>query len=198
MPGYFIHLVAAPEEIRNSKLGALGLIAPDFWQKYAPTEEEYIEFFQGCEDFPTYEQILMLCSKEHGGTHFGVKSRCNTSTDFGIINQMIEENKIDSNNMFIKGFIQHLKVDEAFYTDRTYFDVDTYRLDYAVNNKKTIGRLHKEWDRTNLVITKWYPEAKNAIHKLPERACKVIAFTKGKLRYVNLEELHEFIEKMRI
>ena len=36
MPGYFIHLASAPEKLRNSKIGLLGIIAPDLWKKHTP------------------------------------------------------------------------------------------------------------------------------------------------------------------
>ena len=48
MPGYFIHLASAPEKLRNSKIGLLGIIAPDLWKKHTPTELEYNKLFSEC------------------------------------------------------------------------------------------------------------------------------------------------------
>ena len=72
MPGYFIHLASAPEKLRNSKIGLLGIIAPDLWKKHTPTELEYDKLFSKCViDKPRYEEVLLLCDASHGGTHFG-------------------------------------------------------------------------------------------------------------------------------
>ena len=44
MPGYFVHIASAPEDIRSSVVGVKGLIVADLWKKHTPSKEEYVQF----------------------------------------------------------------------------------------------------------------------------------------------------------
>ena len=47
MPGYFVHIASAPEDIRSSVVSVKSLIVSDLWKKHTPSKEEYVQFFKG-------------------------------------------------------------------------------------------------------------------------------------------------------
>lgn len=197
MPGYFVHIASAPDDIRSSTLGLKGLVAPDLWKKSTPTEEEYLTFFNGCEGAPSYQQILLLCSLEHGGTHFGSKPGDTNHADFELLKSLFSGGQLDANNMFFKGYVHHLRVDHDFYADESICNSNAFTADYAKDAKSAMDTLHKDWDNTNQALATWYPEVKNVISAMPSKVQKVIGFAEGKTKYVALDPMHSFVEAMR-
>ena len=179
MPGYFVHIASAPQDLRSSALGLKGLIAPDLWKKHTPTESEYFQFFTKCSDAPSYEQIKFLCSAEHGGTHFGSKLSDTNHADFAFISNLFTNGQLDVDNLFFKGYIHHLRVDKNFYADISVFNKEAYEKDSAIDKEVAIEDLHFDWD------------------KAPEEVQKVIGFAKGDTKYVTLDSMRHFIENMR-
>lgn len=197
MPGYFIHLASAPEDVRSSTLGLKGLIAPDLWKKHTPTENEYIQFFDKCPDAPSYEQVKFLCSIEHGGSHFGSEPGDTNHADFAFISTLFARNQFDKTNPFFKGYIHHLRVDKNFYADDSICDGETFDKDFTVDRKNAMTILHLDWDKTNFAISKWFPEVVEIVSTMPDEVQKVIGFTEGKTKYVALDPMKHFIEDMR-
>ena len=169
MPGYFVHIGSASDDVRSSALGLKGLIAPDLWKKHTPTESEYLQFFEGCPDAPSYEQVKLLCSAEHGGTHFGSKPSDTNHADFAFISDLFESGKLDANNLFFKGYVHHLRVDKNFYADASLCDAQAFENDRVINNEAAMA----------------------------EKVQKVIAFAEGSTKYVFLTPMKKFIQDMR-
>ena len=197
MPGYFVHIASAPQDLRSSALGLKGLIAPDLWKKHTPTESEYFQFFTKCSDAPSYEQIKFLCSAEHGGTHFGSKLSDTNHADFAFISNLFTNGQLDADNLFFKGYIHHLRVDKNFYADIPVFNKEAYEKDSAIDKKVAIEDLHFDWDKTNFAISNWYPEIVDLLSSAPEEVQKVIGFAKGDTKYVTINPMRHFIENMR-
>lgn len=198
MPGYFIHIGSAPEDVRSSTLGLKGLIAPDLWKKHTPTESEYIQFFDNCTDAPSYEQVKFLCSSEHGGTHFGSRPNDTNHANIEFLSAMFASGQFDSDNLFFKGYIHHLRVDREFYANPVLCNGTAFEKDLSIDKETTRTNLHHDWDKTNFAISSWYPEIINIVSTMPEQVQKVISFAKGDTKYVALTPLKQFIENMRI
>lgn len=197
MPGYFVHIASAPDDVRSSTLGLKGLIAPDLWKRHSPTESEYIQFFDNCHNAPTYEQVKFLCSVEHGGTHFGSEPGDTNHANFVFISTLFSTSQFDANNLFFKGYIHHLKVDEAFYADAALCNGTAFEKDFAIDKETAMADLHLDWNKTNFAISNWYPEVINLISTMPEEVQKVIGFAEGSTKYVALTQMKEFMENMR-
>ena len=197
MPGNFVHVPSAPNFIRNSELGFKGLIAPDLWKKSIPTREECLQFFQDDPGAPTYEQVQFLASETHGGTHFGSMASDTNHADFNFIRTLFECKMLDKNNPFFIGFVHHLRVDSDFYADSKICNILAFSKDAESNKEDAMQSLHADWDKTNRMIGEWYPEVLEMIDRFPEKARKVIKFIDGTPRYIELERMHEFIERMR-
>ena len=198
MPGYFVHIGSAPEDVRSSALGLKGLIAPDLWKKHTPTESEYHQFFDNFTEAPSYEQVKFLCSAEHGGTHFGSKPSDTNHADFEFLSTLFAQGQFDANNPFFKGYIHHLRVDKNFYADTSLCDGAAFEKDFAVDKEAAMANLHRDWDKTNFAISIWYPEVVNIVCTMPEKVQKVIDFAEGDTKYVALEPMKLFIENMRM
>lgn len=197
MPGFFVHLSSASDDLRNSSLGLKGLIAPDLWKKHTPTESEYLQFFANCTNAPSYKQVLFLCSDEHGGSHFGSEPGDTNHADFAYLAKLFANKQLDGNNMFFKGYIHHLRVDTNFYADSSICNGVAFDKDFAANKATTMSELHLDWDKTNFAIKTWYPEVSSLIATMPESVQQVIGFAEGNTKYVNLEPMKHFMEKMR-
>ncbi len=197
MPGYFVHIASAADDIRVSDLGLKGLIAPDLWKKSTPTKEEYTEFFNNCEGAPSYEQILLLCSLTHGGTHFGSRPGDTNHADFKLIKSLLSSGQLDERNMFFKGYVHHLRVDHDFYADESICNSKAFNADYANDAKLAMDTLHMDWDKTNQALATWYPEVKDIVSSMPINVQKVIGFAEGETKYVFLTPMHNFVEVMR-
>ena len=197
MPGYYVHIAAATDDLRSSILGIKGVIAPDLWKKHTPTESEYHEFFKNCLNVPTYEQVKKLCLPEHGGTHFGSEAGDTNHADFKLLETMFENGEFDANNLFFKGYIHHLKVDYIFYSNPSICDNVSFERDFAADSDKAMSDLHCDWDKTNYAISKWYSETKGIVSKMPEEVRKVINFVEGDCKYISLSPMKDFIEEMR-
>lgn len=197
MPGYFVHIASAPDDVRSSALGLKGLIAPDLWKKNTPTESEYLQFFENCPGAPSYEQVKLLCSAEHGGTHFGSKPGDTSHADFAFIANLFESGKLDANNLFFKGYVHHLRVDKNFYADATLCDGTTFENDRAVDKETAMATLHNDWNKTNFAISSWYPEVVDVVSTMPEKVQKVISFAEGSPKYIAFAPLKPFIQNMR-
>lgn len=196
MPGYLVHIVSASEDLRSSKLGFKGLIAPDLWKKHTPTYDEYLQFFYECFDAPSYEQVKLLCSDTHGGTHFGKKSSITNCADFAFIATLFATKQLDSENPFFKGYIHHLRVDKNFYADSSICDRISFNNDFVENRELARETLHNDWDKTNNSISQWYPEVRVMISALPRKAQDIIQFVDGIPQYISLDKMHIFIENM--
>lgn len=197
MPGYFVHIASAPEDVRSSTLGLKGLIAPDLWKWHTPTESEYFQFFDQCPDAPSYEQVKFLCSVEHGGTHFGSEPGDTNHADFTFLSTLFATGQFDADNLFFKGYIHHLRVDKTFYADTSLCDGTAFEKDYAVDKETAMEVLHLDWDKTNFAISNWYPEVVNVVSAMPEEVRKVIGFAEGNTKYVALTPMKLFIQDMR-
>lgn len=198
MPGYFVHIASAPEDVRSSVLGLKGLIAPDLWKKYTPTESEYLQFFDKCPGAPSYEQVKFLCSVEHGGTHFGSKPSDTNHADFAFLSTLFASNQFDTDNLFFKGYIHHLRVDKNFYANTSLCDGAAFEKDFAVDKDAAMADLHIDWDKTNFAISSWYPEVVDVVSTMPEKVQKVIGFAEGDTKYVALTPMRQFIQYMRL
>lgn len=197
MPGYFVHLGSAPESVRSSELGLKGLIAPDLWKWNTPSKEEYYEFFSGCvETAPSYQQILTLCDITHGGTHFGTSQGDTNHADFTLLKSMFSNGELPL-NQFMFGYIHHLRVDEKFYSRSDICDMHTFNKNYALDSQNAMDTLHLDWDKSNKVISEWYPEVVNAITDMPETVKNVVQFKDGAPVYISLNHLKEFMEDLR-
>ena len=196
MPGYFVHIASAPDDIRNSDEGLKGLIAPDLWKKSTPTEEEYLEFFKGCKNPPSYNQVLLICSLEHGGTHFGSKPGDTNHADFKKIKTLFLRGQFD-NSIFFKGYVHHLRVDHDFYSDESICNGKKFMDDCEKDEKSAVKELHLDWDKTNEALARWYPEVKKIVSTMPSKVQKVIGFAEGDTKYVALEPMHKFVEAMK-
>lgn len=197
MPGYYVHIASATDDLRSSILGIKGVIAPDLWKWHTPTELEYREFFTDCLNAPTYEQVKKLCSPEHGGTHLGSEVGDTNHANFKLLETMFDNGEIDANNLFFKGYVHHLKVDYIFYSNPSICDNVSFERDFATDKDKAMSDLHCDWDKTNYAISKWYPETKRIVLKMPEEVRKVINFVEGDCKYISLEPMKDFIEEMR-
>ena len=198
MPGHFTHIGSVPEDIRSSELGVIGVIAPDLWKKHTPTESEYTDLFGNCLDkAPGYEQVLKLCSIEHGGTHFGSEPGDTNHANFKLLTSMFNNGQLDKNNIFFKGYIHHLRVDHDFYANSALCNNVAFEKDFALDKDKAIADLHTDWDKTNFSISTWYPEVIDLIDYLPEEVKKVIKFVEGNCKYISASSMKEFIEDMR-
>lgn len=197
MPGYFVHISSAPEDVRSSTLGLKGLIAPDLWKKHTPTESEYIQFFDKCPDSPSYELVKFLCSIEHGGTHFGSNPSDTNHADFAFLSTLFAAGQFDADNLFFKGYIHHLRVDANFYANPLLCNGTAFEKDYSIDKETAMINLHLDWDKTNLAISSWYPEIANIVSTMPEKVQKVIGFAEGDIKYVALTPMKQFIEDMR-
>lgn len=197
MPGYFVHIASAPTDIRSSELGLKGLIAPDLWKKSTPSKEEYLAFFNGCKGVPSYQQVLLLCSTNHGGTHFGSKPSDTNHADFSMIASLFHNGQLDADSIFFKGYVHHLLADKTFYADESICNITRFNADYAIDAKTAKDNLHLDWDKTNHAIATKYPEIVPAVSILPTKAKKVIAFVEGIPMYVALEPMLHFIQSMR-
>ena len=197
MPGYFVHIASAPEDVRSSALGLKGLIAPDLWKKHTPTESEYLQFFAKCSDAPSYEQVKFLCSAEHGGTHFGSKASDTNHANFAFLSTLFASGQFDADNLFFKGYIHHLRVDKNFYADSSLCDGSAFEKDFAVDKDTAMADLHFDWDKTNFAISSWYPEVVDVVSTMPEKVQKVIGFAEGDTKYVALTPMRQFIQDMR-
>lgn len=197
MPGYFVHIASSPDDIRSSKLGIKGVIAPDLWKKHTPTELEYTSFFGDCLNAPSYEQVKSLCSIEHGGTHFVSKSSDTNHANFKLLEKMFEEGQLDATNLFFKGYVHHLKVDYNFYSNTLLCDNVEFERDFAADEKMAMSELHSDWDKTNFAISKWYPETIQIISTMPEKVRNVVNFVEGDCKYISLIPMKQFIEEMR-
>lgn len=196
MPGYFVHIASAPEDVRSSSIGLKGLIAPDLWKKHTPTETEYNQFFENCSEKPTYEQVKFLCSVEHGGTHFGPNPSYTNLADFALLANLFATAQLD-NNLFFKGYIHHLMVDKSFYADPSICDGVTFETDLATNKENAMKDLHLDWDKTNSAIAEWYPEVVDVVASMPKEIQKVIGFAEGPTKYVALAPMRQFMQNMR-
>lgn len=198
MPGNFTHVASATEDVRSSKIGILGVIAPDLWKKHTPTESEYIELFGDCLDqAPSYEQVLKLCSIEHGGTHFGSEPGDTNHANFKLLASMFKDGQFDANSIFFKGYVHHLRADKEFYSNPTLCNTAAFEKEFALDKNKAMADLHTDWDKTNFAISSWYPEIVDMIDYLPEDAKKVINFVEGDCKYISASSMKEFIEDMR-
>ena len=99
-PGYGIHTAALPEHLMGLLLAVLGMVAPDLWKKHTPSYEEYMAFFNSCQGAPTYEQVLLLCSSDHGGTHFGPEPSITNQADFFLLHDLFNTGRLDAENIF--------------------------------------------------------------------------------------------------
>lgn len=197
-PGYLVHTAAFdPKVLKQSKLALLGLIAPDFWKKHTPSKEEYLAFFGGCQGAPSYEQVLLLCSLDHGGTHFGSNPRETDHADFSLLRSMFSTGQLDAENIFFYGYVHHLLADKMFYANRLICDQAKFSEDRSIDSNAALARLHNDWDKTNAEIIAWFPEVKLAISTMPSEVQKVIGFAEGPPTYVALEHMRRFIEMMR-
>ncbi len=198
MPGNFTHVSSVPEDVRSSEIGVIGVIAPDLWKKHTPTKSEYAYLFRNCLDkAPSYEQVLKLCSIKHGGTHFGSEPGDTNHADFKLLKSMFEDGEFDSNSLFFKGYIHHLRVDYEFYSNPTLCNNVAFEKDFALEKNKAMTELHADWDKTNFAISSWYPEVIDLIDYLPEEAKKVIKFVEGECKYISTFSMKDFIEDMR-
>lgn len=197
MPGYFVHIASAPEDVRSSKLGCKGLIAPDLWKKHVPTEKEYADFFADCPGAPSYEQVKFLCSTEHGGTHFGSEPGDTNNANFVVLTTLFATMQLDANNPFFKGYVHHLRVDATFYADESICNATAFNNDFAADKKKAMDDLHLDWDKTNFAIFNWYPEVVKVVSSMPAEVQKIIAFVEGDTKYVALEPMRAFMQNMR-
>jgi len=196
MPGYFVHLASAPEDVRSSEIGLKGLIAPDLWKKKTPTVEEYLDFFAGCFDAPSYAVVKSLCDLKHGGTHFGSEPGDTNHADFTFLSELFAKGILEE-SLFFKGFIHHLRVDKNFYADSSICDATAFDKDFIADEQKAMNDLHLDWDKTNYALSCWYPEVVELISGMPEKVQNVIQFVEGKTKYVALEPMKRFIEGMR-
>lgn len=197
MPGYFVHIASAPDDVRSSTIGLKGLIAPDLWKKHTPTETEYNKFFENCSGAPTYEQVKFLCSVEHGGTHFGPNPGYTNLADFAFLANLFATAQLDANNLFFKGYIHHLRVDKSFYADTSICNGVAFETDFATNKEIAMADLHLDWDKTNFAISEWYPEVVDVVSTMPEEVQKVIGFAEGHTKYVFLVPMKQFMQNMR-
>jgi len=196
MPGYFVHIASAPEDIRSSVVGVKGLIVADLWKKHTPSKEEYVQFFKGCENAPTYDQILLMCSLEHGGTHFGSKPSETNNANFQLIKDLFDSGQF-ATTMFFKGYVHHLRVDHDFYADKSICNGEAFMADFKKEEESAVKALHLDWDKTNQALADWYPEVKKLVSDMPNEVKKVIGFATGDTQYVSLTPMHEFVEAMR-
>ena len=198
MPGYFIHLASAPEKLRNSKIGLLGIIAPDLWKKHTPTELEYDKLFSECViDKPRYEEVLLLCDASHGGTHFGSEPSDTNHANFSAIRKILEDGKLDGNSLFITGYMHHLMVDKLFYSNKSICDIDKFNKDFNEHPDLAKQVLHNDWNKTNLALATLYPDLNSIIKTMPEKVQTVVEFKNGTPTYISLDLLFSFIEEMR-
>lgn len=196
MPGYLMHIDCAPEIIRNSKVGLKGIIAPDLWKSHTPTQEEYSSFFANCIDVPRYEEILMLCNSSHGGTHFGSPSYYTSRTNFSMIRNLFLSGKLDSSNIFFTGFMHHLYVDNAFYSDKNLFDSDKFFADYLQNPVLAKQTLHNDWDAINLHLATMNPELISVLDFMPDEVKAFVKFSSSKTTYASFF-IFDFMQEMR-
>lgn len=173
------------------------MIAPDLWKKHTPTEIEYLQFFNDCEGAPSYEQVQLLCSTEHGGTHFGSNFIDTYHAGFKFLSYLFERGQFEADNLFFKGYVHHLRVDKNFYENSSIFDRTLFVKDLDIDKKTAIADLHQDWDKTNFTISSWYPEIINVMYNMPEKVQKVIGFADGNTKYVNLTPMKQFIKDMR-
>ena len=195
MPGNVIHLGGAPKEFQETKLGRLGLIAPDYWKWEKPTLEDYKNFFEGCENAPTYEEVEYLCSLEHGGTHFGSEQGDTNHADFGILANAFNNGKLDKTNPFYLSYVHHLRLDKCFYANPDLFDQISFENDYSKDDKETMKRLHLDWDNTNDLIQQWFPKVCTSLTDMPQKVKDIVKFVEGKPKYVQPIPLKAFMEK---
>ncbi len=203
MPGYFAHIACASVALRSSRLALKGLIAPDAWKLAAPTEEAYLAFFRDCpegnESFkvPAYEDILLLCSERHSGTHFGEKVGATNHTNLALFEELFTSGRLDASNPFYIGYLHHLRTDIDFYADSTACDHEAFNRDKAQNEKWAMEILHADWDKTNQFICDWYPEVPGMVSLLPPSEREKIGFVNGVPHYIKPAGMHVFIERMR-
>ncbi len=203
MPGYFAHIACASVALRSSRLAFKGLIAPDVWKLAPPTEEAYHAFFRDCREcpegheVPAYEDILLLCSERHSGTHFGEKAGVTNHTNLALFGELFTSGRLDATNPFYIGYLHHLRTDIDFYADSTACDHETFNRDKAQDKKWAMDTLHADWDKTNRFICEWYPEVPDTVSLLPPSAQRIIRFVDGAPHYIKPDGMHVFIERMR-
>lgn len=205
MPGYYLHLAACTQQVRENRSFVIGVEAPDILKEYFKVygldgAREKYNTLKTVEmpDFEVFESRIqqneMYGSRD--GLHYGVSSRPDV---LYLWSHLSEDEK---KNPFWTGYIWHLLTDLIIYTR---LDIDakfeSFNQKHAndkdlVNIQKgEVKKLHSDWDRTNAKVRDTYPD----VQLTPEvEELGVVQFiNEGKLQYVDWELLRATIDYLR-
>ena len=196
MPGYLVHLACCnPTVLQHSTPFRIGVEAPDLLNLY------YYRFeINGAEEHwekiwipgvPHFERLKPLLSQK-GGTHFGKSSNPDIICFWNFLSNS------DKDADFWRGYLWHLLSDAVFYKRLNFHTLISVKVNpYSSERDASIRRekheLHKDWDRTNQLITQLYN-----VHIPPElEALNVIRFDSSEPKYVSRFVLLATIEELR-
>ncbi len=206
MPGYCIHLASCGANSLENRSFVLGVEAPDILKKH-------VKFCGGIEkaqvkyetlrtrDMPEYGELkIRIQQKESAnsdeGLHFGLSSNPNVKVCWDSLSCSQKANP------FYRGYVWHLLTDAIIYTRlniddkfQKIFEENKEHLNMEECKKIEIKKLHEDWDKTNVLVCKAYPDI-----QLPDEVKElgVVKFiTGGDLTYVDWSLLKNTIDYLR-
>lgn len=168
MPGYYIHLAGVNKKLRNNRDFIIGVEAPDLLKKYYNlygldgARDKYNSIkTMAMPDFSKFEERVQQVenSLNNNGMHYGTSSNPDI---WYYWNSLDAREQI---NPFFIGYLWHLLEDLLIYK---YLDIDKKskllmeRFKDAKDFKELMkierDNLHKDWDKTNAMVRKEYPD----------------------------------------
>ncbi len=206
MPGYYLHLAACKESSLENRSFVLGVEAPDMLKKH-------VKFCGGIEAARTkYESLCTSEMPEYGELQPRILQKENAENNDGLhygfsSNPDIKEcwsglSETQKANPFYKGYVWHLLTDAIIYGR---LDIETKLKKVLQENQDSSGidelykaerkKLHDDWDKTNALVRKNYPEV-TLTEEVKELG--VVKFiTEGELVYVDWNLLKGTIDYLR-
>lgn len=90
-----------------------------------------------------------------------------------------------------------MRADTDFYGNPDICNHAAFNADFIKDEPATRARLHRDWDRTNHIISAKYPQAAKALKSLPPQIMKYIKYEIGPTKYISLSRTLDFINEMR-
>ena len=206
MPGYYIHFATCGGKCLENRSFVLGVEAPDMLKKH-------VKFCGGIEAARTkYESLRTSEMPEYGELQPRILQKENAENNDGLhygfsSNPDIKEcwsglSETQKANPFYKGYVWHLLTDAIMYGR---LDIETKLKKVLQDHQESSGidelykaerkKLHDDWDKTNALVRKNYPEV-TLTEEVKELG--VVKFiTEGELVYVDWNLLKGTIDYLR-
>ncbi len=204
MPGYLLHFAACSSENLKDIGFMRGVEAPDILKKWYKiggiqyAEDKYNSLrVDGMPDFSSLKERIEQKETMYStcGMHYGLSS-CPKVVYFGV--NLSEKEK---SLAFYRGYLWHLLTDFAMYFK---LDIDSkfkttlakFQDDenFQFFKQQQVKRLHSDWDKTNSLVRKTYPDI-----ILPQEVLElnVVKYIEGQPYYVDWEILKSTIDFLR-